>query len=440
MDRGKIFFVGLLFLLLIVPVTASDGSLADVACSWLGLFCPDEPPAVADVFLNKQKFMVGDHMLVTAAVEDDQGVAGVKAEIEFEEGVDVIDLVLVSGDSRDGVWQGSWTVHDTLNVREYYTKIIAVDLGGQTGEGVLFWVDPTCSDPGHCASEIGGASDADRLFQEGEYVFPGSLDVGGNLDVTNIYLKKAANLLLSGGLINKNLLPYCRGDLTSDVHSNVWDSDYYNVSSLCPGVYGTSDENREGCDMVREGVKFGRFQVGTLEVREVVPGIGCVISEGECPQGYEEVGKIDAITRADKDFICYGYNNMGQANAVSWKRTYSTTSRANLKHPTCYNNGDQFAAYRVEEVPTWGYRMYIYYPSKADCTPKKCDGNICDDKCWFYKDMTLTEICDDRYDECESGHWKAAMVERVDGVNKDYAILYDCRCVHEFKYCCPIGG
>ncbi len=209
MKAGELFFVGFLFLLLIVPVTASGGSLADVACSWLGLFCWDDPPVVVQAFLNKGKFVLGEQMIVTAAVEDGHGVDKVTADIEFEDGTDTINLILIAGDNRKGTWRGTWKVHGTLCEKKYHTTVTAVDSKRQTDKEVLTWVDPQCTDPGHCASQVGGGVEEARRFQDGVYTFPGDLAVGNNLDVYNIYFKTARDWLLdSGGRIKEGMLPY----------------------------------------------------------------------------------------------------------------------------------------------------------------------------------------------------------------------------------------
>ena len=89
----------------------------------------------------------------------------------------------------------------------------------------------------------------------------GNVNVTENLTVNNIYLTNASNWLIdtSTGLIREDILPYCKGDLTSDVYTqchpgncDVGNCDnYYNVSNLVPGN-------------VKSGVTFGRAQTGTL--------------------------------------------------------------------------------------------------------------------------------------------------------------------------------
>ena len=73
----------------------------------------DNPPIITNAFLDKIKYFKGDQMMVTVVVEDDFGVKEVKADIEFEDGVDTIDLVHTTGTEKKGTWQGTWIVHDT---------------------------------------------------------------------------------------------------------------------------------------------------------------------------------------------------------------------------------------------------------------------------------------------------------------------------------------
>ena len=150
-----------------------------------GLFSyADDAPEITDAFLNQYKFVPGDYMMVTARVVDDQGVEEVKAEIEHDAGVDVVNLILVTGDKKEGTYQGQWVVHD-CSARSYDAKIVAVDSSGQESYKVLVWEDPLVCNPGHraedvCPGEFGGNATGAGLK---DYSFPGDLDVTNDLNV-----------------------------------------------------------------------------------------------------------------------------------------------------------------------------------------------------------------------------------------------------------------
>lgn len=150
-----------------------------------GLFSyADDAPEITDAFLNQYKFVPGDYMLVTARVVDDQGVEEVKAEIEHDAGVDVVNMVLVTGDKKEGTYQGQWVVHD-CSARSYDARIVAVDSSGQESYKVLVWEDPLVCNPGHraedvCPGEFGGNATGAGLK---DYSFPSDLDVTNDLNV-----------------------------------------------------------------------------------------------------------------------------------------------------------------------------------------------------------------------------------------------------------------
>jgi hypothetical protein len=93
------------------------------------------------------------------------------------------------------------------------------------------------------------------------------LDINGSVRISDdILVRDSSNnfdSLFSGGIIKEKFLPYCQQEITSDVYTNGQNqatgcnfggyTGYYNISNLTP-------EN------VKEGVTFGRDQVGTLEV------------------------------------------------------------------------------------------------------------------------------------------------------------------------------
>lgn len=101
----------------------------------------DTVPVINIAYLDKQKYMPGEQMMVTASVS---GAEYVKVYIENDVGVDEVDMILVTGTKADGTWQAAWTLHDT-QTKEYFAKIVAVSDDEIEVEKVLMWFDPTVS-------------------------------------------------------------------------------------------------------------------------------------------------------------------------------------------------------------------------------------------------------------------------------------------------------
>jgi len=66
-------------------MSGSATGFFDYVFSMLGSI--DSPPEINNAFLNKQKFVPGEYMLITEGTEDDRGVKEVKVGIEFENSV-----------------------------------------------------------------------------------------------------------------------------------------------------------------------------------------------------------------------------------------------------------------------------------------------------------------------------------------------------------------
>ncbi|MFA7169281.1 MAG: hypothetical protein WC178_00285 [Candidatus Paceibacterota bacterium] len=105
-------------------------------------------PEIINVFLNKNKFIVGDQMLITVEVKD---LSGVKAYVENENGESETIMSLITGDEKHGTWQGTWEVQDTLDEKKYQTRIVATSAAGDEFESSIEWTDPN---PGHNLSQV----------------------------------------------------------------------------------------------------------------------------------------------------------------------------------------------------------------------------------------------------------------------------------------------
>ncbi len=85
--RIKIALVLLVMVSVISAYTAADSPSA---------------PRITDAYVDPLKVVPGDTMLVSAAVEDDYGIANVTADMG---GIETIELGLVGGTIYDGLWQ-----------------------------------------------------------------------------------------------------------------------------------------------------------------------------------------------------------------------------------------------------------------------------------------------------------------------------------------------
>jgi len=97
-------------------------------------------PEISNAYTDPYDVVPGDKMLVSADVRDDSEIRKVEVDMPHEKGVDVLDMVLESGDKFDGTWQTVWDVHDTLE--KNYTSIIrAENEDGMMSEKEVGWSD-----------------------------------------------------------------------------------------------------------------------------------------------------------------------------------------------------------------------------------------------------------------------------------------------------------
>jgi len=80
-------------------------------------------------------------MVISVTVTDSSGIATVQAKNYHEKGFDIVTLHLASGTIYDGVWKGTWVVHDT-KVKEYTTVVTVFSYSGLSTSVNLTWCDP----------------------------------------------------------------------------------------------------------------------------------------------------------------------------------------------------------------------------------------------------------------------------------------------------------
>lgn len=109
-------------------------NLTDPPNIWMG-------PEILSATLSPEKVTPGDLMKVTVHVKDSNGVASATAYMPHELGTDAMPLSITLGNETDGVWEGVWTVHDTI-AREYISIVEVYGKDGEKSEAQIHWFDP----------------------------------------------------------------------------------------------------------------------------------------------------------------------------------------------------------------------------------------------------------------------------------------------------------
>ena len=130
---------------------------------------------ITEAVINPLKVKVGDAQEMSLKVEDNQHtVISVIAVVETDSGLENYALKLTEGTDSDGVWNGSWIVHDT-HFNTYKTTSIAANSAGGLSSATLTWSDP-CSPPnsgtwnldGNCIiSGVNGVDNGDFIVSNG---------------------------------------------------------------------------------------------------------------------------------------------------------------------------------------------------------------------------------------------------------------------------------
>ena len=77
------------------------------------------PRFLKEVIFKPYEVATGDTQTFSIWVEDPDGVEKVTAEIETDLGNKDIDLKIIEGDNKEGLWQGSWHVC-SIKDKDYY--------------------------------------------------------------------------------------------------------------------------------------------------------------------------------------------------------------------------------------------------------------------------------------------------------------------------------
>jgi len=101
-----------------------------------------QEPCICDAFVVPEKVTIGSFMDISMTVKDNSGIASVQAKNYHENGYDIINLQIASGTIYNGVWKGTWVVHDTLS-KEYDTVITALSYSHLFSSITVSWSDPS---------------------------------------------------------------------------------------------------------------------------------------------------------------------------------------------------------------------------------------------------------------------------------------------------------
>ncbi len=138
-NRSLLILVVLVFALLALNLTLIEtGSGGNIFFSSSDKFVS---PHIINSSADPYKVYPGDTLTFSAKILDIFGLEKVQAKIEHEKGYDIIDLKLISGTKKFGIWEGKWIVHNT-KVKEYQTEIIAYSKSGFNSSSIVSWFDP----------------------------------------------------------------------------------------------------------------------------------------------------------------------------------------------------------------------------------------------------------------------------------------------------------
>ncbi|HHF59266.1 MAG TPA: DUF2341 domain-containing protein, partial [Thermoplasmatales archaeon] len=98
-------------------------------------------PTIIKTFVNPQKARCGETITVYALIHDATGIERVNAIFFHEAGADTVEMNLLAGTERFGLWVGNWKVHDTLE-KEYAVRVDALSLSGLSSSSETVWKDP----------------------------------------------------------------------------------------------------------------------------------------------------------------------------------------------------------------------------------------------------------------------------------------------------------
>jgi hypothetical protein len=174
-------------------------------------------PQFYKAVIDPEDVRVGEKQTMTVYVKDGKAqIVEVIADIETDNGAVKHPLTLKSGRPDDGVWEGSWVVHDTHDTT-YVTVFTAKNSLGETAQSRLSWTDPGCGCTGtdctvSSSCTVSGVDGADggTLTVSGSITVPAgaTLVYGSTLNVSGTLNVNSTGVLQSGDI--------CMTDADSD--------------------------------------------------------------------------------------------------------------------------------------------------------------------------------------------------------------------------------
>jgi len=127
----------------LISVTISINGYQNVVENTEGIYLqsPHAEPTIIKTFVNPQKARCGETITIYALIHDATGIERVNATFFHEAGADTVEMNLLAGTERFGLWVGNWKVHDTLE-KEYAVRVDALSLSGLSSFSEAIWKDP----------------------------------------------------------------------------------------------------------------------------------------------------------------------------------------------------------------------------------------------------------------------------------------------------------
>ena len=105
------------------------------------LLSPHAEPTIIKTFVTPQKARCGETITAYALIHDATGIERVIATFFHEAGADTVEMDLLAGTERLGLWSGRWRVHDTLE-KEYAVRVDVLSSNGLSSFSETAWKDP----------------------------------------------------------------------------------------------------------------------------------------------------------------------------------------------------------------------------------------------------------------------------------------------------------
>ena len=162
--KNLVITATMVFLLIILATTASA---FNPIYKILSFFNIGIAPQITAGNVYPEKIQPGDVLLLNITAKDVYGIESVKAKVYHESGYDLVNLALIEGTNKKGLFQGTWICHNAKNMEWYDVEVEVINLKGQSSFTTLQYLDPTQTHP---AAQVTAGT-----FDAGDFTFQGSL-------------------------------------------------------------------------------------------------------------------------------------------------------------------------------------------------------------------------------------------------------------------------